>query len=301
MNGTQVDAAGLVDAAERKRVLVALAGIHAKRYVRHPVFLVTAALVLSGVQRAIVSPDADNGAEWDSTLTFVIWIGLFGLVVGYRLAVTEEKALDLLPSAPTDQRVRTLALFAACLVPVVATVVLMGCYGVANLLVRQSADAPFLLRPDTGQIGWVDYIASVLEAPVSAFGGAALGIVVARWLRFAGAGVLAMVVVFLVEFLCLAIGETSLVGDKLWARALANLMPYRYWFYNADGAEGTYYSTMAPGSAVGHVIYATALCGLAITAGVLKGATPAVKTAWMKVGGTLMAVAVAAYLWALLG
>jgi hypothetical protein len=300
MNGTQVDAAGLFDTAERKRVLVALAGIHAKRYVRHPVFLVTAALVLLGVQRAIVSPDADNGADWDATLSFVIWFGLLGLVVGYRLAVTEEKALDLLPSAPTDQRVRTLALFAACLVPVGATVVLMGCYGVANLLVPQSADAPFLLRPDTGQIGWADYIASVLEAPVSAFGGAALGIVVARWLRFAGAGVLAMVVVFLVEILCLAIGETSLLGDKLWARALPNLMPYRYWFYNPDGAEGTY-STMAPGSAVGHVIYATALCGLAITAGVLKGATPAVKTAWMKVGGTLMAVAVAAYLWALLG
>ncbi len=300
MNGTQVDAAGLVDTAERKRVLVALAGIHAKRYVRHPVFLVTAALVLSGVLQAIVSPDGDNGGKWDATLAFVLWIGLFGLVVGYRLTVTEEQALDVLPSAPTDQRVRTLALFAACLVPVGATVVLMGCYGVANLLVPQSADGPFLLRPATGQIGWGDYIASVLEAPVSAFGGAALGIVVARWLRFAGAGVLAMVVVFLVEFLCMAIGETSLVGDKLWGRALANLMPYRYWFYNPDGAEGTY-STMAPGSAVGHVIYATALCGLAITAGVLKGATPAVKTAWMKVGGTLMAVAVAAYLWALLG
>jgi hypothetical protein len=176
----------------------------------------------------------------------------------------------------------------------------MGCYGVANLLVPQSAAAPFLLRPATGQIGWVDYIASVLEAPVSAFGGAALGIVVARWLRFAGAGVLAMVVVFLVEILCLAIGETAAVGDTLWGRALANLMPYRYWFYNPDGAEGPY-STMAPGSAVGHVIYATALCGLAITAGVLKGATPAVKTAWLKVGGTLMSVAVAAYLWALLG
>jgi len=298
MNGTQVDAAGLADTAERKRVLVALAGIHAKRYVRHPVFLVTAALVLLSVPRAIVSPDADNGAEWDSTLMFVLWIGLFGVVVGYRLAVTEEKALDLLPSAPTDQRVRTLALFAACLVPVVATVVLMGCYGVANLLVWQSADAPFLLRPDTGQIGWIDYIASVLEAPVSAFGGAALGIVVARWLRFAGAGVLAMVVVFLVEIVCLAIGETSRVGDELWARALANLMPYRYWFYQST--EGTY-STMAPGSAAGHVVYATALCGLAITAGVLKGADPAVKTTWMKVGGTLMAVAVAAYLWALLG
>ena len=250
------------------------------------------------MQQAIVSPDGDNGAEWDSTLTFVLWIGLFGLVVGYRLAVTEEHALDVLPSAPTDQRVRTLALFAACLVPVGATVVVMGCYGVANLLVRQSADAPFLLRPATGQIGWVDYIASVLEAPVSAFGGAALGIVVARWLRFAGAGVLAMVVVFLVEIVCLAIGETSRVGDELWARALANLMPYRYWFYQST--EGTY-STMAPGSAAGHVVYATALCGLAITAGVLKGADPAVKTTWMKVGGTLMAVAVAAYLWALLG
>jgi hypothetical protein len=170
---------------------------------------------------------------------------------------------------------------------------------VANLIVPQSADAPFLLRPDTGQIGWADYIASVLEAPVSAFGGAALGIVVARWFRFTGAGLLAMVVVFIVEFVCMAAGESSRVGEQLWARALANLMPYRYWFYSPS-PDGPY-STMAPGSAVGHVIYAVALCGLAITAGVVMGAPPAVKTTWIRIGGGLMAVAVAAFLWALFG
>jgi hypothetical protein len=58
---------------------------------------------------------------------------------------------------------------------------------------------------------------------------------------------------------------------------------------------------MAPGSAVGHVIYAVALCGLAITAGVVMGAPPAVKTTWIRIGGGLMAVAVAAFLWALFG
>jgi hypothetical protein len=299
MSGTQVEAAAQVDTAESKRLLLALARLHARRYVRHPLFVVTAALTLLGVLQAIFAPDGDNGGDWDQTLTFVIWIGLFGLVVGYRLAVTEDTALDLLPSAPTDQRVRTLALFVACLVPVGATVVLMGCYGVANLLVQQSAAAPFQLRPATGQIGWVDYIASVLEAPVSAFGGAALGIVVARWFRFAGAGILAILVVFLVELLCLNIGEASRTGAHLWARALVNLMPFRYWFYQG-GTDGKY-STMAPGSAVGHVIYATALCGMAVTAGVLKGAAPAVKTAWLKVGSALAAVAVVAYLWALLG
>src|SRR4030095_5754490 len=140
MTGTDIEAAALVDTVDGRRVFFALARRPAKRYVRHPVFLVSVLLTLSGVLPAIVAPDGDNGGDWDQTLTFVIWIGLIVWVIVSRLTVTEDKALDLLPSAPTDQRVRTLALFAACVVPVAATVVLMGCYGVANLIVPQSAD-----------------------------------------------------------------------------------------------------------------------------------------------------------------
>ena len=282
---------------QQRQVLGALARIHARRYARHPVFLVACLLVLSGVVQAVLAPDGDNGGEWDSTLSFVIWHGLSGVIVGYRLTVTESQALDLLPSAPTSQPVRTQALFLACLVPVVATVVLMALYGVANLTVPESAAAPFHLRPDTGEIGWPDYLAGVLEAPVSAFGGAALGVVVARWVRFTGAGVLAVVVLFLVEIIALASGEGG--TDALWARLLANLMPYRYWAF--QGAGDGVYTTMAPGSAVGHLAYAMCLCGLAVTAGVLKDATGALRARWIRTGGILLAMAVVAYVWAVFG
>lgn len=288
----------LAQPVQQRRVLGALARIHARRYARHPVFVVAVLLVLGGVVQAVVAPDGDNGGEWDSTLTFVLWIGLSGVIVGYRLTVTEDKALDLLPSAPTSQPVRTQALFLACLVPVVATVVLMAVYGVANLAVPESAAAPFHLRPDTGGIGWPDYLAGVLEAPVSAFGGAALGVVVARWARFTGAGVLAVIVLFLVEIIALGAGEGTF-GDALWARLLVNLMPYRYWGF--QGAGDGVYTTMAPGSAVGHLVYALALCGLAVAAGVLKGADGTMRARWMRTGGILLAVAVAGYLWAVFG
>jgi hypothetical protein len=283
---------------EQRQVLGALARIHARRYARHPVFLVAVVLVLSGLVQAVLAPDGDNGGEWDSALTFVIWIGLSGVIVGYRLTVTEDTALDLLPSAPTSQPVRTQALFLACLVPVVATVVLMAMYGVANLAVPESAAAPFHLRPDTGEIGWPDYLAGVLEAPVSAFGGAALGVVVARWARFTGAGVLTVVVLFLVEIISLGAGEGA-AGDALWARLLVNLMPYRYWAF--QGAGDGVYTTMAPGSAVGHLVYAIALCGLAVTAGTLKGATGALRASWIRTGVVLIAIAAASYLWAVFG
>ncbi len=283
---------------QQRQVLGALARIHARRYARHPVFVVAALLVLSGLVAAVTSPDGDNGGEWDSTLTFVIWIGLSGVIVGYRLTVTEDRALDLLPSAPTSKPVRTQALFLACLVPVLATLVLMALFAVANLVVPESAAAPFHLRPGTGEIGWPDYLAGVLEAPVSAFGGAALGVVVGRWARFTGAGVLTVVGLFLVEIIALGAGEGGF-GGALWARLLVNLMPYRYWAFQEAG-DGVY-TTVAPGSAVGHLVYAVALCGLAVTAGVLKGATGPMRARWIRIGGATLAVAAASYLWAVLG
>jgi len=288
----------VAEPAQRRQVLGALGRLQARRYARHPVFVVAVLLVLLGIFQAVTAPDADNGGEWDATLSFVIWLGLSGVIVGYRLTVTEDKAIDLLPSAPTNQAVRTQALFIACLVPVLATVALMALYGLANLAVPETSAAPFHLRPDTGEIGWPDYLASVLEAPVSAFGGAALGVVVARWARVTGAGVLAVILLFLVEVIALGAGEGA-VGDALWARLLVNLMPYRYWAF--QGAGDGVYTTMAPGSAVGHIVYAIALCGLAVTAGILKGATGTLRTSWIRTGAILFGIAAVSYLWAVFG
>lgn len=285
----------LVGGVEHKQALRALATIHSKRYLRHPVFLVTMLLLAGGVVQNVVGSGSDS---WEGILTYPLWIGLPGVVIGYRLAVTENKALSLLPSAPVDLRVRTLALYAACAVPVAATGVFMLLNGATTALVGDPTDA-FVLRPSTGEIGWVAYVASVGEVLVASFGGAALGVTVGRWLRFPGAGILVAVVLFLIEVVALGAGEGAPTWQDLWARGLNNLMPYGYW--KASPEEARVYTTMRPGSPVGHLVYSMALCGLAITAGVLKGAEPAVRTAWRRIGWISLAVAFVAYLWALLG
>ena len=289
----------LVGGAEQQRVLTSLARIHARRYLRHPLFLLSVALLTLGLVQAFVDPD-EAGNQWDDgLLLYPLWLGLLGVVVAYRLTVTEDRALALLPSAPTDQRVRTLALYLACLVPVVTCLALIGLAAVVNQLSPASDAYGFVLRPGTGEIGWVGYVASQLEVVLACFGGPALGVTVARWWRFPGAGVMAALILFLVELVVLGLGEGSQFWLSWWARALDNAMPYVYW-KAAPGAE-SFYTTMRPGSPTGHLIYATALCGLAITAGVLRGATPAARSAWTRVGAVCAGVAVLAYAWALLG
>lgn len=289
----------LVGGAEQQRVLTSLARIHARRYLRHPLFLLSVALLTLGLVQAFVDPDG-AGSQWDDgLLLYPLWLGLLGMVVAYRLTVTEDRALALLPSAPTDQRVRTLALYLACLVPVVTCLAFIGLAAVVNQLSPASDAYNFVLRPGTGEIGWVGYVTSQLEVVVACFGGPALGVTVARWWRFPGAGVLAALILFLVELVVLGLGEGSQFWMSWWARALDNAMPYVYW--KAAPEAERLYTTMRPGSPTGHLIYATALCGLAITAGVLRGATPSVRAAWIRVGAVCAGVAVLAYAWALLG
>lgn len=285
----------LLGATQHKQVWRALARIHAKRYLRHPLFLATMLLLAGGVVQNALGSGSDS---WEGILTYPLWIGIPGVVIGYRLTVTEDKAVSLLPSAPADLRVRTLALYAACAVPVVATMVFMLMNGATTALVGDPTDS-FVLRPSTGEIGWLAYVASVGEVCVASFGGAALGVTVGRWLRFPGAGIVVAVVLFLIEVVALGAGEGAPTWQALWARGLNNLMPYGYW--KAAPEEARVYTTMRPGSPVGHLVYAMALSGLAVTAGVLKGAEQAVRTAWRRIGWTLLTVACAAYLWALFG
>lgn len=288
----------LVGDVGQARVLTTLARIHARRYLRHPLFLLSVVLLTLGLVRAFVDPD-EAGNQWDDGLvTYPLWLGLLGMVVAYRLTVTEDRALALLPSAPTDQRVRTLALYLACLVPVVTCLTFIGLAAVVNQVSPASDAYGFVLRPGTGEIGWVGYVASQLEVVLACFGGPALGVTVARWWRFPGAGVLAALILFLVELVALGLGEGGEYWLTWWARALDAAMPSVYW---KAAPTTTGYHTIRPGSPTGHLVYATALCGLAITAGVVKGATPSVRAAWIRVGAVCAGVAVLAYAWALLG
>jgi hypothetical protein len=285
--------------AERQ-VLTALARIHARRFLRHPLYLLGVLLLASGLVQAYRSPDS-AGVHWDEIgLSTSMFLGIPGLIVAYRLTVTEEKAIAVLPSAPSDQRVRTLALCLACLVPAVTIAVFFVLYAVVNQLSPGGLEDPYSLRPADGTIGWAGYVAHLAEVVVAGLGGPLLGVVTARWLRFAGAGILVAVGLFLVEMTALALGEggTSF-WDAWWVQAFTDLMPWVYW--GADSNGDRLYESMRPGSPVGHLVYSLALCGLAVTAAVLKDATPGVKATWTRRGWVLLGVAAVGCLWALLG
>ena len=97
---------------DERAVLLQLTWIQAKRYAAHPLFLgPLALLVLTAIA---MSDDAPNSYyTMGDHVSSAFFLGVFGIVVGYRLTRTEDRAIALLPSAPTTATTRTLARVAA--------------------------------------------------------------------------------------------------------------------------------------------------------------------------------------------
>jgi len=292
---TQTRSTTTVPPSAAPGVLSGLARIQARRYLRHPVYLVPVTLLLLGAARHLLTGQIDAG--WDQTLNWALWLGIPGVVVGYRLAVTEDRALSLLRSTPTDRRTRTLALYLACLVPVATCLVLMGVYGLVDLV--HPPPAGYVVPVPPTQIGWVDYVFAVAEGPVACFGGPVLGVTIGRWVHFPGAGVLAAVVLLMVELVALGFGEVVPGIGEAWAsRVVVTLQPYVYWGATDDSRT---FTALRPGSPAGHLLYSLALCGLAMTAGLLRGAGRRETARLRRVGLALLAAAAASFLLALVG
>ncbi len=275
-----------------------LAVISARHYVSHPMYLVAVGLLLVGVAlRAF--PYLSSDVLWDSPLTYELYLGIGGIFIGASLARQDDAAEAIVASAPTDRSTRTLALFAACAVPAMSAAALMTIGAVVELLRSPVVDMPVTLRPSTGPIGRIEYLALLLElGPVACFGGAALGVLVGRRARVAGAVVATAIVLLLLEFISLGAGESIPgVGEQWWARVVANAMPYGHW-QTAEVDPATGVVGMRPGSPAGHVIYALALCGLVVVVGAAEGNAARL---WRRGAIALGALAAAGYTWALLG
>lgn len=285
--------------AERQ-VLSTLARIHAGRFLRHPLYLAGVLLLTGGLVQAFLSPD-EPGSHWDEIgLSTAMFLALPGLIVAYRLTVTEEQALALLPSMPSDRRVRTLALCLAGIVPAITIAFFLALYAIVNQFSPGASDGSYSLRPGNGTIGWVAYVSSLIEVVVAGVGGPLLGVLTARRLQFAGAGILVAVGLFLVEITALSVGEGGpSVWDAWWIQGFTDLMPWVYWGADPDGDR--VYESMRPGSPTAHLLYAIALCGLAVTGAVLKDTTAEVRSTWMRRGWVLLSLAVVAYFWTVLG
>jgi ABC-2 type transport system ATP-binding protein len=265
----------VVTAPERSTTLRALALREARRYARHPLFLLGAAAMVWSVFRFL--PRLDSTAE-DAQLAPAIFLGLLGVFVGHGLTRSLSPARDALDAAPADGVLRTAALCLACLVPGAVAAVWVAITFVA-----------MALRPVTASpaISAAEMAAMVAASVPYAVGGPLVGVLVARWTRFPGAGLLAAVA--LVAWTLL-----GTYGLAMPASRLANLVslnpPFAIWT-SADGPNEPWW--VAGGSPGWYLAYITVLCGLAATAAMLHEAVGARRARLLRVLVVLAVVALA--------
>jgi len=286
-------------ASTERRVLRQLTRLQARRCATHPGYLVCVGLaVLTSVWTGTDGPTPVWAAE--VTISIAFFIGIGGLVIAHRLTVTEERAIALLPSTPVHPTTRTLALLGACLVPLITGAVLTMAAVLVTVVWQPVAD---ISRPAPGVVaaygGWGFLAAEVIELGVVAcFGGPALGVATARWLRFPGAGVVVACVLTITVAVFSATSWQVGVLEESWPqRLLLRASPWLSWAYDANGHP----FAVRLGSPPGHLLYAVALSGLAVWAAVIKDAEGAQRVRWTRIGWTLTGLAAASYLWALLG
>jgi hypothetical protein len=272
-----------------------LARIHIRRYATHPLYL-------AGVALMVVSSSQmyeDGPKDWEAFTTPVVpafFLGVLGVIIGYRLTSTEGRALSVLDAAPTDAMTRTLALCATAIVPALTATV----WVVWRLLTW--AAWPMRQELLDGIGGWVPAIAVVLAGSVvAAAGGTLFGIAAARWVRFPGAGLLAVIVLVLPCWVLAGGAVEPSIADNALVLAGASAMPYTLWTITDYVDDIGNFIGMRDGSPIGHLFYATTLCGLAIWAAVMKDAAGAERARWRRIGAALAVAAVASFLWAWLG
>ena len=95
--------AGPVPVTQRRSTVWALARIEAKRYAKHPLFVVGALLA------AMFSAGEFGPEELDYHVIPSFFIGVLGIVVAARLTASTERSALLVDAAPVTQTARTAA------------------------------------------------------------------------------------------------------------------------------------------------------------------------------------------------
>jgi hypothetical protein len=241
----------------RVATLRTLAAVEARRYARHPLFLIGVALLIYlTATESYAGFDARSGG---STFIPAFSLGVLGMFVAYGLTRSMAHSTEAVDTAPADGITRTAALCLACLVPgAVALAWVAWSYMAMSLW---SATESAAISP-------VERAAIFAAAVVYAVGGPLVGVMVGRWTRFPGAGLLAAVA--LVGWSVLAGGG----GLAMPASRLSNLVrlsnPFTMWDSSDGPGEPLW---IAGGSPVWYLLYITLLCGLAATMAMLHEAS----------------------------
>jgi hypothetical protein len=276
-------------AAPRSRIL-ALARADARRYARHPLFLLPCAALLAVMIGQVAQRSGGGADPMIGTMTIAFLLGVFGFIVAHRLTTSLLRSPDLAGTVPVGSQQRTLALCLACLVPAAA-----GTAVTAFMLVTAAVWPPEGV-PASAPVAWfgdypdLDVLATLLAAgPLAALGGPLLGVAVARWAPFRGSALIGVVTLVFVTAIPASDGRGG-------AWRLASAWPVLVDEHVTDGrvVSSTLVSEISPIWALGWVC---CLCGLAAVAALIRD--PAHRRALLGAGGVLTAGAAACFLLAL--
>ena len=224
----------------RLSLLLDLAGVHARRMLRHPVLLVGIAWAVLGM--GIGFPDTPY--EEYSALTGLVafFLGPLAFFAANLVASSERRsgADEWTPALPMPPVRRTTALLVACLA--------LAGVALAINVVMLLAVGP----GDTAMHVSVWHMASV---PLTVLGGAVLGVAVAKLLPWPGAALLVMV---------------TLVAFNLWVASREAYLGFYVDFAQWTGTDAI--PAMEPGSGSWHVLYLGALIALAACGAYLRDA-----------------------------
>jgi hypothetical protein len=267
----------------RMATLRTLAGLEARRYARHPLFLIGVAFLVIG---SFTGGTAATGAPVNpeqqvATILPAFFLGLLGVFVGHQLARSMAASTEAVEASPADGVIRTGALCLACLVPGAVALAWTACMSLVMALKPVPVSAA-LSSTDRG--------AMIAASVVYAVGGPLFGVLVGPWTRFPGAGLVAALVLVAWTFL----GTFGLLMPASRLGTLIHLnAPFTSWV-SSDGPNAPLW--LAGGSPWWYLAYIAALCGLAATAAMFHEAVGARRSRLSRVLAVLAVVAVASLL-----
>ncbi len=243
--------------ASSSPVLV-LAGIEARRLLRHPVFVIAVVMfvwLLGSATLVRPEPNLQRMSESWAILT-AFYLGLAGFLAMYRLTRSTARSHDVVDAAPVDEERRTLALCLVCLVPL-GLAVASGAFTVLVWDPGPITDPGFY-----GELPWSDVWLFNVSVLLAALGGPLLGVAVGRWWTWPMAG--AVTAVVLVAW-CVSTGFTT---TGFWTTLHHQAGPFTLLVTGASSEE----TFRQAGSWWWRVPYVATLCALCVIAALAHGA-----------------------------
>jgi len=278
-----------VPAGPRSRIL-ALARADARRYARHPLFLLPCLVVLVAMVAQLIQRSGGGTDPMVATMTTAFLLGVFGFVVAHRLTTSLLRSPELAGTVPVGRQQRTMALCLACLVPFAVGIFCAGFMIVTAMIWPPDGEPSSLPVAWFGDYPAVDVLAILLAmGPLATLGGPLLGVAVARWAPFRGSALLGVVVLVVAT----AIPASDSRGSG-WRLASAWPVLVDEHVVHGKIISTTIVTDIEPVWALGWV---ACLCGLAVVAALLRD--PEHRRPLLLTGGALAAGAIGCFLLAL--